>query len=157
MKLFIKINLFFYYRAKIYLPYIGFIGSCYQFTFLLVCFVAIWLPGSPFSLANRLFSTHVNKCLVGGDDSVLNMTVPFMQIVSSSNNSSAIVPTMVSTANTVVAAPTLVDSKPRIEKILFESSCFDYTSIVVLLGGMALSRFGLWLTDLVIHQIIQVM
>lgn len=138
------------------MPYIGFIGSCYQFSFLLVCFVAIWLPGSPFSLANRLFSTHVNKCLVGGDDSVVNMTMPFMQIVSASN-SSAIVPTMVNTANTVVAAATVVDSKPtEIEKILFESSCYDYTSIVVLLGGMALSRFGLWLTDLVIHQIIQV-
>jgi hypothetical protein len=42
-----------------------------------------------------------------------------------------------------------------VEKKLFESPCVNYTSILVLLSAMALSRFGLWLTDLVIHQLIQ--
>ncbi|CAF0976078.1 unnamed protein product [Brachionus calyciflorus] len=36
-----------------------------------------------------------------------------------------------------------------------ESDCRVYTSIIVLLSCMALSRFGLWLSDLVIHQIFQ--
>ena len=35
-------------KFKIYLPYIGLIGSVYQLTLLFGCFVAIWLPGSPF-------------------------------------------------------------------------------------------------------------
>ncbi|RNA31413.1 solute carrier family 40 member 1 [Brachionus plicatilis] len=36
-----------------------------------------------------------------------------------------------------------------------ESNCHEYTSILVLLSCMAFSRFGLWLTDLVINQIFQ--
>ena len=42
-----------------------------------------------------------------------------------------------------------------VQKVFFESPCLNYTSIIVLLSAMALSRFGLWLNDLVIHQIIQ--
>lgn len=121
------------------MPYIGFIGSCYQFTLLLICFVAIWLPGSPFTLANQLFSTHVNNC-------VLNRTL----INSTTSN--------LTTTGDVFAVnlTTTINASPeRIERIFFESPCYVYTSILVLLGGMALSRFGLWLTDLVIHQIIQ--
>lgn len=36
-----------------------------------------------------------------------------------------------------------------------ESNCYIYTSILVLLICMSISRFGLWLTDLVINQIFQ--
>ena len=38
-------------KFKIYLPYIGLIGSGYQLLLLFGCFVSIWLPGSPFILA----------------------------------------------------------------------------------------------------------
>ncbi len=42
-----------------------------------------------------------------------------------------------------------------IERVFFESPNQNYTSIVVLMVAMAFSRFGLWLTDLTINQIIQ--
>lgn len=41
------------------------------------------------------------------------------------------------------------------ESYLFEKNCNSFASILTLLSAMALSRFGLWLTDLVINQIIQ--
>jgi iron-regulated transporter 1 len=119
----------FHNRWKLYLPLIGQIGSIFQLSLLSICFVAIWLPGSPFTLANQYFSTHVNKC-----DNNLNLTW--------TNSSEEMNVTGMLEIN-------------KIDRIFVESPCYVYTSIIVLLSGMALSRFGLWLTDLVIHQIIQ--
>ena len=52
----------FHNKFKIFLPTIGIIGSVYQLIFLFCCFVAVWLPGSPFTLANIWFSTHQSNC-----------------------------------------------------------------------------------------------
>ena len=97
--------------------------------FLCICFASVWLPGSVFVLVNNssTYATH-QECLS------LNHTLNF-----SLNNQSL----------------TRVRQLTKIESFFFESPCLDYTSILVLLIGMALSRFGLWLSDLVIHQIIQ--
>ena len=42
-----------------------------------------------------------------------------------------------------------------IESFFFLSSCLKYSSIILLMTSITLSRFGFWLTDLVIYQIIQ--
>ncbi len=42
-----------------------------------------------------------------------------------------------------------------LERVFFEMPNQNYTSVIVLMVSMALSRFGLWLTDLAINQIIQ--
>ena len=110
-----------------YLPYIGFIGSSYQFSMLFVCFISIWLPGSPFTLANQLFSTHVNNC-----------DLKRTPINNVSNN-------FTETFSTAVQNTTTTSFEP-FDRLFFESHCYIYTSILVLLGGMAISRFGLWLT-----------
>jgi iron-regulated transporter 1 len=98
-------------KFKIYLPIIGLIGSVSQLIFLIGCFVAIWLPGSSFILADQSVFTNC----------------------SSSFNSSSF----------------------SYSHFFIDSYCFNYISIIVLLGSMSLSRFGLWLVDLVINQIMQ--
>ena len=115
-------------RLKVFLPYIGIFGCTYQLLFLCVCFASIWLPGSVFVLVNSN-STNIlhQECLQA------NQTIAF----NLSNNI------------------TSYAQFSRLEAFFFESPCLNYTSILVLLIGMALSRFGLWLSDLVIHQIIQ--
>lgn len=119
-------------KFKMRLSFIGIIGSLYQFTFLVLCVVSIWLPGSPFYLSDKFFGTHVNKC-------ENNMTLVMLAnetIYESFNN-------------------TVVKDLTKWERIIFESPCREYMSILFLMLSMALSRFGLWLTDLTINQIIQ--
>ena len=117
-------------RFKISLPYLGIVGSVYQFAFLVVCAVAIWLPGSPFTLADKYFSTNINTCIVNETLSLINNTI-------AETHSNLTIPLS------------------NFENIFFETPCRVYISILILLIGMALSRFGLWLTDLTINQIIQ--
>ena len=113
-------------RIKIYLPYIGIFGCTYQLLFLCVCFASIWLPGSVFVLVNNNTTYAIlNECLS------LNQTLNSTRLNQTSYELS------------------------KLESFFFESPCMNYTSILVLLIGMALSRFGLWLSDLVIHQLIQ--
>ena len=111
------------------MPTISFIGSILQCSTIVFCVVSIWLPGSPFSLSNEYFKTDINNCI--------------------SNN----LPTTSSTKTNL----TMVNKNEEDVDYYFlvESLCVNYTSIVVLLTGIALSRFGLWLTDLAIHQAIQ--
>ena len=52
---------YFHNKLKIFLPLIGLIGSIYQISFLFICLASIWLPGSPFILAVKYFST-LNEC-----------------------------------------------------------------------------------------------
>ena len=112
-------------KLKIFLPYIGIFGCTYQLVFLFVCFSAIWLPGSVFVLVNKNHTS--TECLFANEtlSAALNQTRDGVQQLS------------------------------VFESFFFESPCQIYVSIIVLLSGMAMSRFGLWLSDLVIHQIIQ--
>ena len=112
-------------RFHMSLKSIGLISFTMQLSFLFICLISVFLPGSPFALANKLFSTSVNYC----QNVTTNLTIN----------------------------QTLTQSRQltKIESFFFESPCLNYLSIVSLLTAMALSRFGLWLTDLVIHQMIQ--
>lgn len=101
---------FFLNRLKIRLHLVGIIGNITQIIFLFGCLVAIFLPGSPFTILHNSLSTCQNE----------------------TNNQTE-----------------------TIWKQFVDSDCYVYTSILVLLSCMALSRFGLWLTDLVINQIFQ--
>jgi iron-regulated transporter 1 len=97
---------FLHNRLKVFLPYIPVIGSAYQIICLLVCFVAIWLPGSPFVLSTQ-----------------------FLQTIDAAVNE-----TNCHVSHGIVGSP--------FEKFIFEPSCHPYTSIIVFLSGMAISRFG---------------
>lgn len=123
-------------RVKMRLQYIGLIGAIYQISFLFVCFAAIWLPGSPFILANNLYSTKVYKCIIPDNNTSIYENSTMSGVLSNVTD---------------LKNQTLT----KFESVLYKSPCYDYTSIIVLLTGMALSRFGLWLTDLVINQTIQ--
>lgn len=99
---------FLHNRLKIFLPYIALIGSGYQVTFLVVCLLAVWLPGSPFILGSTF------------DESYL----------ASNDSGMSCVPTI----HGITGSP--------FEKFIFEPSCHPYTSIIVFLAGMTMSRFG---------------
>lgn len=103
-------------KCKIFLPTLGVYGSVYQLIFLFCCFVAIWLPGSPFELANGHYLANCNQTIGIVNETTLNK---------------------------------------KFSTYFFQSDCNSFVSILTLLSAMALSRFGLWLTDLVINQIIQ--
>jgi iron-regulated transporter 1 len=112
-------------RCRVPLRIIGLIGSTYQLFFLIGCFISIWLPGSPFEVADREYKTasDFSNC-----------------------------------TTTVTNATDSTDTVTNVEKTsnkFFTSPCQNYTSIMVLLTTMALSRFGLWMIDLAINQSIQ--
>ena len=93
----------FHNKMKISLPYLSVMGSFYQISFLFACLSSILLPGSPFLLGVKYFST-------------LNSN-EFNQ--------------------------TCYKNQTDLELLLFESPCNEYTSIIVLLSGMAMSRLGM--------------
>ena len=92
---------------------------------LFASFAGIWLPGSPFILANST-QNATKGCLY------INET---LSVNASFNN-------------------TEIKRLSKFSRFFFESPCHEYTSVMVLLGGIALSKFGLWILDLVIHQIV---
>ena len=102
----------FFKRLKIFLPFVGLIGSIYQLIFLFICFVSIWLSGSPFILDKNIFSTHVD-CETSSILISQNLTIQ----------------------------TNMTTSKP-FSSYFVEASCNSYTSILVLLSAMAMSRFG---------------
>jgi iron-regulated transporter 1 len=111
-------------KLKISLPYVGVIGSCVQFVFLVLCCVAMFLKGSAFELADKIYKTN--------SYTTCSNTTTF-EIGNQTDSSFIIVP----------------------KRFLYEDPCKEYSSIILFLLAMALSRFGLWLTDLTINQIIQ--
>ena len=114
------------------LTHVGLVSYTSQLVCLFGCFVAMWLPGSPFALADKMWSTHVNTCTVA----------PASQLNTSDTSEW---PNATQRAN----------GDDALSRFVFESPCLVYVSVVTLLVSMAVSRFGLWLTDLVIHQLIQ--
>lgn len=115
---------FFNNKLKMFLPFISLFGAVNQLLFLFICFVSIFLPGTPyFSYSGEITSFQLNN----------NSTL------FNKNETSCI----------------QYGVKSELEKFLFEPSCYPYTSILVLLSGMAMSRFGLWLNDLSTNQIMQ--
>jgi iron-regulated transporter 1 len=114
---------FLHNTLKLKLTAVGLTGSVFQMTFLTLCLISIWLPGSPFELSS-------GRGLTCDNSSYFNQT---SEILSNSTD---------------------VGHGPFMDHF-FLSPCKSYYSILMLLFGMAFSRFGLWLFDLSIHQIIQ--
>ncbi len=121
--------------CKLKLTAAGLTGSICQLFFLTFCVISIWLPGSPFVLSSGKGTNCTHET---------NSTRDFNQtfIDYATNETNTTIP---------------VDHSPKLYILshLFLSQCRSYTSILMLLLGMALSRFGLWLFDLSINQIIQ--
>lgn len=109
-------------RCKFSLKITGLIGSISQLSFLLICLVSIWMPGSPFDLYPGRTAPPSTI--------YVNITQNETDTSQMTNNNS-------------------------IFNYFFLSPTHIYTSIIMLLVGTAFSRFGLWLFDLSINQIIQ--
>lgn len=112
-------------RRWVGLPRTGMIALTLQSVFLAMCAVSVWLPGSPFDLENP----------DPPDRNCTNLTL----IIPLDNSSQPPVPIY------PVTAP-----------ILTNFTCPDpETSIIsvsILMTGIVLSRFGLWMADLAITQ-----
>jgi len=88
-------------RAQVFLPFISLMGSLFQTCTLVFCAVSVFLPGSPFILADQLNASAANQSQEC-DEAVVS----------------------------------------ELEKFLVETPCHTYTSIVVFLTAMSVSRFG---------------
>jgi solute carrier family 40 (iron-regulated transporter), member 1 len=118
---------FFYTKLSLRLPLIGMIGFSFQFIFVVLCFIGIWLPGSPFILANNSYQNEY-PCSRNESDITKNNTM-YITFNKTINN-------QIKTAD---------DGLNKFESTFIVSSCFDYTSILFILTPMAVSRFGIFL------------
>ena len=118
-------------RRKVGLHKTGLIGFASLIGTLTLCVVSIWLPGSPFDpfYFTRKDITLNESKLMENNTSIMNS----LPSTASYQNQSNIIESDVSTC--------------------YVSS---YISVSVLLSGIILHRFGLWISDLTITQTLQV-
>jgi len=112
-------------RKKIGIERTGLIGFFALVSCLVPCIVSIWVPGSPFR--HNFFVTHAP---------LINKTF---------DNGTDIDVAVNSTAGTLFN-PTNTMEERDIRK---------YISIALLMAGITAARFGLWLIDLTVNQIVQ--
>ena len=119
-------------RRKVGLHKTGLIGFASLIATLTLCVVSIWLPGSPF---DPLYFTRKDitvdvSILMNNNTSIMNSVPPTASYQNQSNSIESDV-----------------------------SSCYvsSYISVSVLLSGIILHRFGLWISDLTITQTLQVL
>ena len=119
-------------RRKVGLHKTGLIGFASLIATLTLCVVSIWLPGSPF---DPFYFTRKD----------ITVNVPILMENSTSElNSGASTASHQNQSN-------IIDSDV--------STCYvsSYISVSVLLSGIILHRFGLWISDLTITQTLQVL
>ena len=119
------------FRRKVGLHKTGLIGFASLIATLTLCVVSIWLPGSPF---DPFYFTRKD----------ITVNVPILMENSTSElNSGASTASHQNQSNIITSDV---------------SNCYvsSYISVSVLLSGIILHRFGLWISDLTITQTLQV-
>jgi len=111
----------FHNKCKLNLKIIGIIGSLSQLSCLLICLLSIWMPGSSFELYTKTNVTSNFK-----NNGSMNETVDVFNNI-----------TLNSTIRT-----NQTSTFENIYSKFFLSPNHSYISIIMLLGGTALSRFG---------------
>lgn len=122
----------FHNKCKINLKVIGLIGSLSQLSCLVISLVSIWMPGSAFELYTDSMRKYSNETL-GLSNSTSSIEQSFLNTTSIEDlltNTTAIM--------TTESIPLVNSIKNR----FFLSQTQSYVSILMLLGGTALSRFG---------------
>ena len=115
-------------RKRIGLDRTGILGMSILVAMLSLCVISIWLEGSPFD------PYYLNK----------NENIHDTIYTSTSKNESSYVEYEV-----IKSDGNIIDGGN-------DCSSFNFQSVYVLLAGMVLARFGLWISDLTITQVIQV-
>lgn len=113
-------------RKKIGIERTGLIGFFAEVSSLVFCVVAVWAPGSPFDPQYILSSTRSNT---------LNVTWP----ENLDFNSSLTGDSQLISSNSTTGEP----------------EQHNYTSVILMMTGIIGARFGLWLVDLSVNQILQ--
>lgn len=131
-------------KMNLKLTAVGMIGSMCQLTFLTFCVVSLWMPGSPF----ELYNDKTNKCLSYSTEffNTTTLTTPLADLTT---------PILTSNSTTVLLNNAAIATGKTFKDYIFLTACKSFVSILMLLSATALSRFGLWLFDLAVHQIIQ--
>lgn len=119
-----------FFRRSLGAARAGLIGLAMQISTLSLCVISIWLPGSPFDLTNP-------EPTAASGGKVVDRCVEEMTDMGFHNNRSN------GTVDSLAVG--------RCEDI----SQVDFTSVGVLLTGIILARYGLWVADLSITQIFQ--
>ena len=115
-------------RKRIGLDKTGIVGMTILVATLFLCVISIWLDGSPFD--------------------------PYF--LSKDQNGSGIMYTDISKNESSYIEVEDVQQISNSKDDEVGCSSFNFSSVYVLLAGMVLARFGLWISDLTITQIIQV-
>ncbi|RXG67074.1 Solute carrier family 40 member 1, partial [Armadillidium vulgare] len=129
----------------------GVFGFTYQVTCLLFCLASVFAPGSPFN-PHALFSCN-NSTAIGDHQETssidFNNSLPlqYNNFTTESYNKS-----LYEYNATEEFYEPLNDTQTLVTE---PSQGIIYTSVILLLFGIVTSRFGLWLADLTVTQILQ--
>ena len=125
-------------RKRIGLDKTGIVGMIILNAMLFLCVISVWLDGSPFDQYYLSKEENINKTM-------------YTDIVR--NDSFYIKVEEMQNSDLKFSTPSF---QQREKQGKLECSNFNFSSVYVLLAGMVLARFGLWISDLTITQIIQV-
>ena len=138
-------------RRKIGLNKTGIVGVFCQVSALSVCVVSIWLAGSPFDIyyfqdnnSSTMNTTEINN-------STLNT---YYQ--GNSNNTNSSLNGIQGSINNTSLMPDLLTNSTEISDTSQDCTTSSFASVAAFLAGVIGARFGLWITDLTITQILQV-
>ena len=123
------------FRRKFGLNCTGVIGTVCQIVALSLCVISIWLPGSPFGVTN------------------FNQTRPAFENSTKQVEVTSLPPVEPFNANETRIA--YVDEFGRGESEAVSCFVSSFISVAIFLSGIIAARFGLWLIDLTITQILQ--
>ena len=121
------------FRRKFGLNCTGVIGTICQIIALSMCVISIWLPGSPFGV------TNFNQTQAAFENSTKQVEVTTLPLVEP-------------TEETRIP---YVDEFGRAESKAVACFVSSFISVAIFLSGIIAARFGLWLIDLTITQILQ--
>ncbi|XP_071540609.1 ferroportin-like isoform X2 [Panulirus ornatus] len=128
-------------RSKIGVAKTGLLGFGCETVCLTLCVASVFAPGSPFDVSAILGN---GKNSVG---TISSTPLPPTYLISNTTSSSELVDTQIISLNMTHEPP----DKPTI-RVAEEA---DFTFVILLLTGIITSRFGLWVADLTVTQILQ--
>nr|CAH0102249.1 unnamed protein product [Daphnia galeata] len=104
----------------------GLYGFTVEIACLTLCVASVWAPGTPFDPASLLTPSIADLFSFQNSSMISATDTPFTIQNSSTNSTSS-----------------------------YEVSPESYTSVILLMSGIILARFGLWVTDLSVNQVLQ--
>ncbi len=147
-------------RKKIGLNKTGIIGVFCQVSALSVCVISIWLAGSPFDLyyfQNNNSDMTKNTTENNNSDMIKIINSTINTYYQDNNNISLFRNEIQGKIYNTSLMPDLLKNSTEPSDTPEDCSTSSFASVAAFLAGVIGARFGLWITDLTITQILQVL